>query len=194
MISIIGNPERQEIRTLRGSLRQTGYPAVIVPRDDRETLLFSLAVIVTEDGAPPSFVDPERVVYADVSALASREPGVAVSETERIGERVGEVLEIKSGVRFGNFSSKLYVERNGVSVFLGETLPLTERERLVVRLLYLYPGRYLTARTVARACFPDGVGDGAVRTAVYEINRRAKTLTGFPLIESKPISGYSFSG
>ena len=193
MISIIGNPERQEIRTLRGSLRQTGYPAVIVPRDDRETLLFSLAVIVTEDGEPP-FVDPERVVYADVSALASREPGAAVSETERIGERVGEVLEIKSGVRFGNFSSKLYVERNGVSVFLGQTLPLTVRERLIVRLLSAYPGVFLTARRIALACFPDGVGDGAVRTAVYEINRRAKTLTGFPLIESKPISGYSFCG
>ena len=194
MIAIIGRPDRKEIRVLRGFLRQSGYPAAAVPPDDQKTLSPALAVVVTEEGDAPSFIDPERLVFADGAALASNDPGVVISEEQRVRERIEEVFEIKNGVRFESFYSNLYSESCGVSVFLGKTLPLTERERLVVRLLSLYPGRFLPALRIARACFPDEVGCGAVRTAVYEINRRAKASAGFPLIDSKPNLGYSFSG
>ncbi len=193
MIAIIGNKDRKEIRALRGSLLMLGYPAAAVSASDSEALSSSLVVVSFDRGAP-SFSDPERVVSADGMALASDEPGVAAAESLRIRERIDEVLEIKSGVRFDNFLSKCYAERNGVSVFLGERIPLTERERLVVRLLSVYPDRSIAAGTIALFCFPDPVSDGAARTAVYEINKKAKNLTGFPLIKTKPNEGYSFGG
>ena len=193
MIAIIGNSDRKEIRVLRGSLLILGYPAAAVTMSDRETLSSSLAVVSFDRSVPP-FVDSERTAFADPAALASDEPGVASCETLRIKDRAEEVVEIKNGVRFDNFASKCYAERNDVSVFLGERIPLTERERLVVRLLSVYPGRYLAARTIAAFCFSDPVSDGAARSTVYEINKKAKNLTGFPLIKTKPKEGYSFGG
>ncbi|MBR7033076.1 MAG: helix-turn-helix domain-containing protein [Clostridia bacterium] len=193
MIAIAGNEYEKEIRILRGSLLHSGYPVFSSLGGGDERSSASLAVIVFDRRVPPG-VDPERVVLADASALSSDLPGTALFECERVRSRVEEVIEIKNGIRFENFSSKLYAERNGISVFLGETLPLTEREKLIVRLLSVYPSRFLTVREIADACYPDHVGDSAVRTAVYEINKRAKELTGFPLIAAKPNAGYSFAG
>ncbi len=193
MIAVIGSKDKKEIRVLRGSLLMLGYPAAAVSAADRETLSFSLA-IVSFDPDVPYVADPERVIRSDRAALLSDAPGVSAAESLRVKERIDEVLEVKSGVRFAGFISKAYSERNGVSVFLGERIPLTERERLVVRLLSVYPGRFITAQTVAAFCFPDPVSDGAARTVVYEINKKAKSLTGFPLIKTKPNEGYSFGG
>ena len=194
MIALIGNKDEKEIRVLRGSLLMLGYPAFYAAPTDREASSSALAAVVFDGGEIPPIADPERAVLADRSALASDAPGAAARESLRVKERIDEVLEIKSGVRFDNFVTKTYAERNGVSVFLGGRLPLTERDRLSVRLLSVYPGRSLPAGAIAAACFPGPVSDGAVRTAVYGINKKAKTLTGFPLIKTKPNDGYSFGG
>ena len=194
MIAIIGNKEKKEIRVLRGSLLMLGYPAFYAGLSDREKLSDALVAVVFDGSAVPPFIDPERAVLADPGALSSDAPGVASGESLRIKERIDEVIEIKNGVRFDNFISRCCAERNGVFVFLGERIPLTERERIVVRLLSVYPGRFLKAGRITDSCFPEPVSDGAVRTAVYEINRKTKELTGFSLIITKPNEGYSFGG
>ena len=185
---------------LRAVLLGAGFPAFITSPGETESARRADCIVTDGDcpSADPFCSDPERVIFSDGGAIVSREPGRAPSEIGRITERIVEVLEIKSGVVYGNYSRGAYVERDGVSVYIGRVIPLTERERLIARLLTTHPGGFFSAETVAACCFPayekGRVPTGAVRTAVSSINASTKALTGFPLIVSRPREGYSFTG
>ncbi len=162
---------------LHDLLLESGRPSIVVT--DRETCSYRVDCAVRWLGTPAGKtvfpgLDPERIVIADPDAVTSREPGVAIAEAERVRERIDEVLEIKSGVRYDCFSRAGYVERNGVSYFLGRALRLTDKQRLIVRLLEIERDAILDAQTVARCCWSSvGTGairPGAVRTAISEIN------------------------
>ena len=80
-------------------------------------------------------------------------------------------------------------------LFLGVRLSLREeRTEAAAPGDYVEYERGVVTSILSDSCFSDPVSDGAARTTVYDINKKAKNLTGFPLIKTKPKEGYSFGG
>ncbi|MBQ7474856.1 MAG: helix-turn-helix domain-containing protein [Clostridia bacterium] len=182
----------EEIRTLRDYLLASGYPTAVAEGEDDPLADRAAAVVVFRGGVcdAPS----EKTVVCDKNALALRADG-ASAEVERVRERIGEILELRAGVRYDCFSGKLYSEKNGVSVFLGKKLDLTEKERLIVRLFETASGSPFTARELVRFTSrdPGSAGDGAMRSLISDLNAKARGKTGFPLILNRRGEGYYFT-
>ncbi len=183
-----GCDRRSEI--LRKRLLGQGIPCAVISANDLPAVIEKKCVITF---SPFSGNGWENVLVCDGTALISDGPAVSDREFERIRDRIKEVLELAFNVRYGMHYGAIYAEDGEKSFFLGKKIGFTGTEKLVIRHLVFSPGRFVTPDEIADFTLSDPVnGASAVRTHVYNINRKTGIFIGTPMIETRRGLGYRF--